>query len=98
MGDADELRALAHEGGEVGEIKRHRASVQWVELEHHAPFLQPIQGADVGFVIGCGDDDLVAGRQLAVHGAGQLLQQGFSRVAEDDLLSKISMSSSPVSR
>lgn len=37
------------------------------------------------------DDDLVAGRQLAVHGAGEVLQQCGGRVAENDLFRTLCM-------
>jgi hypothetical protein len=86
MGDADELRAVRDQRFEIGKIEREGVLVQRPELDDDAGIAQPVPRTDIGFVIGDGNDDLVAWAQLAGHGAGKVLQERRGRTAEDNLL------------
>ena len=78
-------RARSHQPVERVEVGPQRVAVDLPHLEDDAALLQREPGADIGFMVEIGDDDLVARLELAGHGGREETHQHRRRMAEHDL-------------
>ena len=84
MGHTDKLGAVGHQRFKICQIKLHLIAIKWPELDLDPGILQAIPWANVGFMVGNGDNDFIALGKLAGHGLCQILQQRRGRTAKDD--------------
>ncbi len=77
---------VGHQRFEILQPHRHAVAVQRPVAQDDAELLELLPGADIEFVIGMADDDLVARFELPPHRRGQCAHQLRCRRTEDDLL------------
>ena len=87
MGEADQLGARSHQRVQVGKFQLQRIRADGPGLDDGALLLFQLQpGADIGFVVGVGDDDLVTGGDFLGQGGGQRIHQRRGGRPHDDFI------------
>ena len=86
IADGDEFCAVVDFAGKVGEIERAIFLVNFCPADGHTFFFEREPGGDVGIVIEAGDEDFVAGAEVASNGAGHGVSERGHVGAEDDFV------------